>query len=146
MPGFSPGGWSGLELTDYIITTVYEQIDNVSVITEGKPGIGWRGYHFVVSTLALGLKINFDQPIKWMEFQKLAEIKWLLVNCKQENIRNTVLHIQAKVHPVTNSISVKFWEIKKNIGISKRTTSHFRISHRYRDICLDCGSFINLSD
>ena len=26
-------------------------------------------YHFVVSTLALGLKINFDQPIKLMEFQ-----------------------------------------------------------------------------
>ena len=26
-------------------------------------------YHFVVSTLALGLKINFDQPIKVMEFQ-----------------------------------------------------------------------------
>ena len=37
-------------------------------------------YHFVVSTLALGLKINFDQPIKWMEFQKLADIKWLPVN------------------------------------------------------------------
>ena len=26
-------------------------------------------YHFVVSTLALGLKINFDQPIKLMKFQ-----------------------------------------------------------------------------
>ena len=26
------------------------------------------------------LEINFDQPIKWMEFQKLAEIKWLSVN------------------------------------------------------------------
>ena len=26
-------------------------------------------YHFVVSTLALGLKITFNQPIKWMEFQ-----------------------------------------------------------------------------
>ena len=25
-------------------------------------------------------KINFDQPIKWMEFQKLAEIKLLTVN------------------------------------------------------------------
>ena len=28
----------------------------------------------------LGLKINFDQPIKWMEFQKLVETKWLPVN------------------------------------------------------------------
>ena len=25
-------------------------------------------YHFVVSTLVLGLQINFDQPIKWMDF------------------------------------------------------------------------------
>ena len=25
------------------------------------------------------LKINFDQPIKWVESQKLAEIKWLPV-------------------------------------------------------------------
>ena len=37
-------------------------------------------YHFVVSTLALGLKINFDQPIKRMEFQTLAKIKWLPVS------------------------------------------------------------------
>ena len=34
-----------------------------------KPGIGWSDTIFVVSTLALGLKINFDHPIKWMEFQ-----------------------------------------------------------------------------
>ena len=27
------------------------------------------------------------------------------------------------MHPVTASISVKFWEIKEDIGISKRTTS-----------------------
>ena len=39
-----------------------------------------RAIHFVVSTLTLSLMINFDQPIKWMEFQKLAEIKWLPVN------------------------------------------------------------------
>ena len=37
-------------------------------------------YHFMVSTLAFGLKINFDQPIKWMELQKLEEIKWLAAN------------------------------------------------------------------
>ena len=51
----------------------------------------------------------------------------------------------AKVHPVTASISVKFWKIKEDIGISQRTTSHFRISYRSRNICLDCGSFINLN-
>ena len=50
------------------------------------------------------------------------------------------------MHPVTVPISVKFWEIKEDIGIPKRTKSHFRISYRSRDIWLDCGSFINLSD
>ena len=59
---------------------------------------------------------------------------------------NTVLHIQAKVHPVTASISVKFRGMKADIDISKRWTSHFRISYRFRDICLDCRSFINISD
>ena len=47
---------------------------------EGKTRHWLERYHFVVSTLALGLKINFDQPIKWMELQKLADIKWLPVN------------------------------------------------------------------
>ena len=61
-------------------------------------------------------------------------------------MRNTVLHIQAKVHPVIASISVKFQEIKEDIDISKRWTSHFRISYRFRDICFDCRSFINISD
>ena len=50
------------------------------------------------------------------------------------------------MHPVTASISVKFWKIKEEIGISKHTASHFRISYCSRDICLDCGSFIILSD
>ena len=48
------------------------------------------------------------------------------------------------MHPVAASISVEFWKIKEDIGISKRTTSHFRTSYRSRDICLDSGSFINL--
>ena len=48
-------------------------------LTEGKTRHWLERYHFVVSTLALGLKINFNQPIKWMEFQKLAELKWLTV-------------------------------------------------------------------
>ena len=48
--------------------------------TEGEDRHWLERYHFVVSTLSLSLKINFDQPIKWMEFQKLAEIKWLPVN------------------------------------------------------------------
>ena len=61
-------------------------------------------------------------------------------------MRNTVLHIQAKVHPVIASISVKFRGIKDNIDISKPWTSHFRISYRFRDICLDCRSFINITD
>ena len=61
-------------------------------------------------------------------------------------MRNTVLHIQANVHPVIASISVKFRGIKEDIDISKRWTSHFRISCRFRDICLDCRSFINISD
>ena len=43
----------------------------------GKTRFWLERYHFVVSTLALGLKVNLDQSIKWMEFQKLAEIKWL---------------------------------------------------------------------
>ena len=42
-------------------------------------------------------------------------------------MRNTVRHIQAKVHAVTTSISVRFRGIKKDTGISK-PTSHFRIS------------------
>ena len=45
--------------------------------TDGKTRHWLERYHFVVSTLALSLKINFDQSIKWMEFQKLAKIKWL---------------------------------------------------------------------
>ena len=49
-------------------------------LTEGKSRHWWEQYHFVVSTLALGLKINFGQPIEWMEFQRLAEIKWLPFN------------------------------------------------------------------
>ena len=61
-------------------------------------------------------------------------------------MRNTVLHIQAKVLPVIASISVKFREIKEDVDIWKRWTSHFRISYRFRDICLDCRSFINISD
>ena len=61
-------------------------------------------------------------------------------------MQNRVWHIQAKVHPVTASISVKFWEVKEDTGISKRTTNHFHISYRSRDICPDYGSFINLSD
>ena len=32
-------------------------------------------------------------------------------------MRNTVLHMQAKVHPVTASISAKFWEMKEDIGL-----------------------------
>ena len=45
------------------------------------------------------------------------------------------------MHPVNGSISVKVWGIKEDIGISKRTTSRFRISYRSRDICLDFGFF-----
>ena len=61
-------------------------------------------------------------------------------------MRNTVLHIQAKVHPVIASIALKFRGMKEDIDISKRWTSHFLISYRFRDICLDCRSFINISD
>ena len=61
-------------------------------------------------------------------------------------MRNTVLHIQAKVHPATASISVKFRRMKKDIDVSKRWTSHFRISYRSRNICLDCGCYINIRD
>ena len=35
-------------------------------------------------------------------------------------MRNTVLRIQAKVHPATASISVKFRGMNKDIDISKR--------------------------
>ena len=34
-------------------------------------------------------------------------------------MRNTVLHIQAKVHPVTGSVSVKFRGMKEDTDISK---------------------------
>ena len=61
-------------------------------------------------------------------------------------MRNTVLHIQAKVHPVTASISVKFWGMKEGIDISKLWTSHFRMSYRFRGICIDCRSFIYISN
>ena len=61
-------------------------------------------------------------------------------------MRNTVLHIQAKVHPTTASISVKFRAMKEDIDISRSWTSHFRISYRSRDICLDCRFYINISD
>ena len=57
-----------------------------------------------------------------------------------------MLHIQVKVHPATASVSVKFRWMKEDIDISKRWTSHFRISYRSRDICLDCRSYINISD
>ena len=61
-------------------------------------------------------------------------------------MRNTVLHIQAKVHPAIASISVKFQGMKEDINISKLWKSNFRISYRSRDICLDCRSFIDISD
>ena len=60
------------------IVVVYDYImvsESVVVIifcnheTEGKTRHWLERYHFVVSTLALGLKINFDQPIRLMEFQ-----------------------------------------------------------------------------
>ena len=35
-------------------------------------------------------------------------------------MRNTVLHRQAKVHPATASISVKFRAMEEDIDISKR--------------------------
>ena len=57
-----------------------------------------------------------------------------------------MLHIQAKVYPATASISVKFGEMKEVIDISKQWTIHFRISYHSRDICLDCRSFINISE
>ena len=34
-------------------------------------------------------------------------------------MRNTVLHMQAKVHPATASISIKFRELKEDIDISQ---------------------------
>ena len=61
-------------------------------------------------------------------------------------MRNTVLHIQAKVHPATASISAKFRGMEEDTDISKRWTSYFCISYRSRDICFDCRSFINISD
>ena len=54
-------------------------ICSTSYRTEGKNQPLVRAIAFL-STLTLGLKINFNQPIKWMEFQKLVEIKWLPVN------------------------------------------------------------------
>ena len=46
------------------------EIVNVENTNRGEKTRHWlKRYHFVVSTLALGLKINFYQPIKWMEFQ-----------------------------------------------------------------------------
>ena len=53
---------------------------------------------------------------------------------------------QAKLYPVTASISVKFWRMKENIGSSKSTTSHFRITYHSRDIYLDCGFVIYIND
>ena len=50
---------------------------------------------------------------------KMADI-FKFVICKQENMRNTVLHVQTKVHPVIASISVKFRGMKEDIDISKR--------------------------
>ena len=42
---------------------------SVSDKQRGKTRHWLERYHFVVSTLALDLKINFDQPIRLMEFQ-----------------------------------------------------------------------------
>ena len=50
------------------------------------------------------------------------------------------------MHPVIASISVRFLGVVEDIGISKRRTGHFRIFYRSRDICLDCGSLISISD
>ena len=39
-----------------------------------------RGNQALVGAIPFfGLKINFDQPIEWKEFQKLMEITWLPV-------------------------------------------------------------------
>ena len=61
-------------------------------------------------------------------------------------MRNTVLHIRAKVHPATASISVKFRGLKEDTDMYKRWTSHFRISYRSRDTFLDCRPYINVND
>ena len=57
---------------------------------------------------------------------------------------NTVLH--ANGHPATASILVKFRRMKADTDISKHWTSHFCFSYRSQDVCLDCRSFINISD
>ena len=65
----------------------------------------------------------------------MAEVKWLTVDLlTREHAKYCVTYIQEKVHPVTASISAKFWEIKEDIAISKRTTCHFRISHTVLEI------------
>ena len=63
-----------------LMKKLHSLISFVAKVTEGKTKHRLERYHLVVSTLTLGLKINFDQPIKWIEFQKVAEIKWLPVN------------------------------------------------------------------
>ena len=51
-------------------------------------------YRFVVSTLVLGLKINFDQPITSMEFQKLAEINFTNYENNLEERRRSILQMK----------------------------------------------------
>ena len=47
---------------------------------EGKNQALVRAIPFCSEYLVLGLRINFDQPIKWIEFQCLVEVKWLTAN------------------------------------------------------------------
>ena len=55
-----------------LLSRVKTSDSKVYALTEGKTRHWFQRYHIVVSTLALGLKINFDHPMKWMEFQKLV--------------------------------------------------------------------------
>ena len=57
------------EFIEIIQDTYLQQHVTQPTKQRGKTRHWLERYHFVVSTLALGLKINFDQPVKLMEFQ-----------------------------------------------------------------------------
>ena len=75
----------------------------------GKPGIGWSDtILWWVPWPSVWRWISISQSNGW-------KFKRWRTRTRKENMQNTVWHIQAKVHPVTASISVKFWEIKETL-------------------------------
>ena len=104
-----------------------------SLQQRGKTSHWLERYHFVASTLVLGMKISFVQPLRWMEFQKLAETKWLPVMLyKREHAKHGVTYTR-------KSASSDCLYVCQILG-NKRTTSHtmgqnfYKLTNIFNDV------------